>query len=150
MIPSSNRVTVCICTYKRPHLLARLLTALEEQEPSNLFSYSIVVVDNDHMGSAETTVQDFRSRSRMAASYHIEPEQNIALARNTAIAHATGDAIAFIDDDEIPGPRWLLELYNARDEFRADGVLGPVIPVYEVSPPRWVVRGKFHERPTHK
>jgi len=86
----------------------------------------------------------------MAASYHIEPEQNIALARNTAIAHATGDAIAFIDDDEIPGPRWLLELYNARDEFRADGVLGPVIPVYEVSPPRWVVRGKFHERPTHK
>jgi glycosyltransferase involved in cell wall biosynthesis len=109
-----------------------------------------VVVDNDHLGSAEATVQDFRGRSRVPVIYDIEPERNIALARNRAVTHAAGDFIAFIDDDEIPSRRWLIELCKTRDEFRADGVLGPVLPVYEMSPPRWVVRGRFHERPSHK
>ena len=147
---SSCHISVCICTYRRPELLEKLLNALEGQDSGGVFTYSAVVVDNDHMGSAEKTVQDFIARSSIFISYHVEPEQNIALARNKAVENATGEFIAFVDDDEVPARNWLINLYTALEEFRADGVLGPVVPFYEVDPPKWVVRGEFYERPSHR
>jgi glycosyltransferase involved in cell wall biosynthesis len=107
-------------------------------------------VDNDEKGSAEKTVRDLRMQLSMPLSYQVEPEQNIALARNRAIAMATGDFIAFIDDDEVPTKSWLMNLFKARKEFCADGVLGPVVPSYGGNTPEWVVRGKFYERPSHR
>ena len=47
-----QHVSVCICTYKRPVLLKRLLEGLGEQDTSGLFTFSIVVVDNDQIGRA--------------------------------------------------------------------------------------------------
>jgi len=143
-------ISVCICSYKRPELLAKLLTSLEDQDSTGIFTYSVVVVDNDQMGSAEKTVEDFRMRSSISISYHIEQEQNIALARNKAVANANSDFIAFIDDDELPEKTWLVSLYMTCIDYHADGVLGPVVPYYEVDAPEWVVRGKFFERPSHR
>ncbi len=37
-------------------------------------------------------------------------EANISAARNVGIAHSAGDIIAFIDDDAVPEPTWLLFL----------------------------------------
>jgi glycosyltransferase involved in cell wall biosynthesis len=93
---------------------------------------------------------DLRDIMPVPLHYDCEPEQNIALARNRAMAHATGNFIAFIDDDEVPKQNWLVSLYEACHMFRADGVLGPVLPSYETEPPSWVVRGKFYERPSHE
>lgn len=150
MNQTNVHIAVCICTYKRSHMLHALLRALEDQCTDEAFSYSAVVVDNDETGSAEETVHNLRTQLSMPLSYQIEPEQNIALARNRAVAMATGDFIAFIDDDEVPTKSWLRNLVKARDEFSADGVLGPVVPSYEGNPPEWVVRGKFYERPSHR
>ena len=79
----------------------------------------------------------------------MEPQQNISLTRNKAIANATGDFIAFIDDDEFPAKRWLLTLFEASGKYGADGVLGPVKCHFDEKPPRWVIKGKFYERPTY-
>jgi succinoglycan biosynthesis protein ExoM len=81
--------------------------------------------------------------------YCVEPQQNIALARNKALEHARGDLIAFIDDDEIPGEEWLLTLFSALETYGTDGVLGPVKPWFDSEPPKWVRNGKFFERPDH-
>src|SRR5438093_13469015 len=121
MIQAPTHISVCVCTYKRPELLAKLLNALEHQDSGGLFTYNIVVVDNDHTGSAGRTVQEFIKRSPIRMSYHIESERNIALARNRATANANGEFIAFVDDDEVPGRSWLGRLYTACNEFRADG-----------------------------
>jgi len=80
----------------------------------------------------------------------VEPEQSIALARNRAVENARGDFIAFIDDDEFPCKDWLLNLYKAYSMYNADGILGPVLPHYEIDPPAWIIKGRFHERPSHK
>jgi glycosyltransferase involved in cell wall biosynthesis len=85
----------------------------------------------------------------MSIRYHVEPEQNIALARNKAIQNAAGDFVALIDDDEVPGPRWLLNLYVAIHRYDSAGVLGPVYPDFEREPPEWVRKGRFFERPSH-
>jgi len=146
---NAEHICICICTYKRPDLLRRLLPKLEEQETEGLFDYSIVIVDNDAAESAQQTVESFARSSRISISYYVEPEQNIALARNKAVKNAIGDFIAFIDDDEVPPKKWLLTLYKACCKSGAAGILGPVVPQYEVEPPRWVVEGKFYERPSH-
>jgi GT2 family glycosyltransferase len=86
----------------------------------------------------------------LAITYCVEPEQNIALARNRAVANASGDFIAFIDDDEFPGRDWLLQLLQTHRRFGADGVLGPVLPYFQSVPPSWLTRGKFFDRPTHE
>jgi glycosyltransferase involved in cell wall biosynthesis len=127
-------------------LLGNLLVNLEKQKTEELFSYSIVVVDNDKLESARHTVQSHAQQSKNNILYVLEPEQNIALARNRAVENATGDFIAFIDDDEFPEHNWLLNLYKASQEFHADGVLGPVRPYFDTEPPSWVVRGKLCER----
>jgi len=150
MMQTNNHISVCICTYRRPELLAKLLNALKDQDSGGLFTYSVVVVDNDHIGSAREIVHSVIRESSILIGYHIEPEQNIALARNRAVINADGEFIAFIDDDEFPSKSWLMNLYKSRDEFCADGVLGPVVPSYEGNPPEWVVQGKFYERPSHR
>jgi len=68
--------------------------------------------------------------------------------RNRAVDHARGTYIAFIDDDEYPDADWLCQLYRALKEYKADGVLGPVIPYYDTEPPNWLIRGRLCERET--
>jgi glycosyltransferase involved in cell wall biosynthesis len=149
MTSRTKHITVCVCTYRRQELLKSLLEGLREQETGGLFTYSILVVDNDHQESANAVVSEFAAGQRIHADYYVQPEQNIALARNMAIEHATGDFIVFIDDDESPIRRWLLTLFEACINYNVDGVLGPVHPRYAETPPRWVVEGKFYDRRTY-
>ena len=147
---SLQHISVCICTYRRPELLERLLADLETQETAGLFSFSIVVVDNDAGESAREVVSTFARRTNRTVVYDIEPEQNISLARNRAVRNSVGDYIAFFDDDQFPQRDWLHSLYEAQKAYDADGILGPVKPYYDEVPPRWLVKGKFYERPIHE
>lgn len=142
-------ISVCVCTFKRPVLLQRLLEALRIQDTDHQFSFSILVVDNDRTESAKSIVEPFAKEQSPAVFYAVEPRQNIARARNKAVQCSAGDFVAFIDDDEVPINRWLLTLYTACLRFKVDGVLGPVKPHFDEAPPSWVVKGQFYERPTY-
>ena len=143
---SIPHITVCICTCRRSQLLDRLLHELARQETHDLFTYSVVVADNDPLESARETVTGFARTSPLRVVYCREPEPNIAKARNRALEHAEGEFVACIDDDELPEPGWLRELLATSTASGADGVLGPVRPYFEHEPPRWVVDGGFFER----
>ena len=142
-------VTVCICTFKRPELLRNLLDKLVGQRTDSLFSYSIVIVDNDLNRSAQHAVEEFQRLHDLEVRYFVEPEQNIALARNKAVENARGDFIAFIDDDEFPEKEWLLTLYSACRKYDADGALGPVNTYFDESCPKWIIKAKILERTSH-
>lgn len=140
-------ISVCICTYRRPDLLGRLLRELARQESRGLFTYSVVVVDNDRAGSAKAVVTAATEEPfPVPIVYCVEPEQNIARARNRAVANAAGDFIAFIDDDELPIKDWLITLFTTCRGLGVDGVLGPVKPHFDTEPPAWITRGRIHER----
>lgn len=143
-------IDVCVCTFRRPVLLRRLLNELTVQRTDGLFDFSIIIADNDQGRSAENVVAECRTRSAVPISYCVEPAQNIAMARNKALAQAAGDFIAFIDDDEFPIKEWLLLLFKTCIERRVDGVLGPVEPHFDQKPPDWVIRGRFCNRPRHE
>ena len=149
MTTETNRVSVCICTYKRPHMLQHLLAEVCAQETGGLFTHSIVVADNDHLKSAEPVVSEFAVTSRVPVTYCVQPRQNIALTRNKAIENADGNFIVFIDDDEFPEKRWLVTLFKACEEYRVDGAVGPVVCHFPTKPPDWVIRGRFYQRSTY-
>jgi succinoglycan biosynthesis protein ExoM len=142
-------ISVCICTYKRERFLNRLLEELGHQETCGLFTYSIVVVDNDHLQSAEPVVSAFANSSTISVNYCVEPRQGISLARNKAVEKAQGEYIAFIDDDEFPTNQWLLILLRTFTQYGVDGVLGPVRPYFSDQAPNWVRKGKFYDRPSY-
>lgn len=112
----------------------------------DLFDYSIVVVDNDKDQSAKDTVVSFAATTSIKVTYAVEPEQNIAMARNRALRFATGDYVAWIDDDEFPAGNWLLQFYKLLDQSVAAGALGPVEPFFETPPPPWILKGRFFEK----
>lgn len=148
MTTETRHVTVCICTFRRPDLLRHLLNELPHQKTEGSFTYSVVVADNDQAQTAQPVVSEFAARSAIPVTYCVEPRQNIALARNKALTQATGDFIAFIDDDEYPSPNWLYELFTTCTGSGADGVIGPVTPCFATEPPEWAIRGRFFEKPT--
>ncbi len=146
MDTGQKHISVCICTFRRPQLLPRLLREVVNQETNGLFTYSVLVVDNDALRSAESVVLQFASESNTPITYCVQPRQNISLARNQAISRAAGDYVAFIDDDEFPVRSWLLFLFKACNQYEVDGVLGPVKRQFDEKPPKWIVKGNFYER----
>jgi glycosyltransferase involved in cell wall biosynthesis len=150
MTARKEQITVCICTYRRPHLLRRLLEELSRQETEGVFDFSIVVVDNDREESAKQVVTSFTLTSPIETSYLREPTPNIAMARNKAVKNAEGDYLAFIDDDEFPAKDWLLVMLSTCKVYGVAGVLGPVLPHFDAMPPRWLVKAGFYDRPRHE
>jgi len=152
MLPTSQvpHISVCICTFQRAEYLRRALRMLNAQDTCSLFTYSVVVVDNDAEASARSIVSDFTSIGGHPVTFVMEPQKNIACARNAAVLNAYGDYIAFVDDDEYPAQNWLLKLFQACRAAGVDGVLGPVRPYFDCPPPTWVTKGAFFERPSHR
>ena len=139
-------ISVCVCTYKRPQLLRRLLNELSLQETENQFTFSILVADNDEAQSAQSTVEEMRGLLPLSIQYYVEPRRNIALARNKVVENVQGEYLALIDDDEYPAPNWLLTLFKNCNDYKVDGVLGPVMRHFDEPPPAWFEKSKIYDR----
>lgn len=145
MTPALMSISVCIATYRRLDRLAAVLDDLSQQEQ---LPEEVVVVDNDPEGSAAAVLENCRrSNPPFALHYAIQPLKNIALTRNRTVELASGEWLAFIDDDERAPPFWLARLTTASKAYTADGVLGPVVPVVPEEAPRWIRRGQFYDFP---
>lgn len=143
IVTEAARISICIATYRRPDRLAILLKDLAAQ---TLLPQEVVVVDNEPNGGARSAIDSAREEGLpFALIYAIQPEKNIALTRNETVALASGDWLAFIDDDERAPPNWVAQLHDAALMFTADGVLAPVLPVIPDQAPTWIKRGHFYD-----
>ena len=128
-------ISVCICTYHRPHLTTTLASIGQLQLPPDI-KLEIIVVDNDEQGSG-------RERALSASQpwplhYRQAQGNNISVARNKTIATAQGEWLAFIDDDEVADPYWLAELLKTAQQYQADAVFGHVRYTYPTNAPNWI------------
>jgi glycosyltransferase involved in cell wall biosynthesis len=135
------RVTVAVCTFRRPQQLGQLLEHLDRLEYRRCTppSVEVLVVDNDPDGAAAPVVSRARQVSALQLRYTHLGARNISTARNEALrlASVTADFIALIDDDEAPEPQWLDELLATQEATDADVVCGPVRPKLPQHPPTW-------------
>lgn len=131
-------VSIVIPTFRREELLPRLLERCAAQGGLNAAALEIIVVDNTPEGAARALVERSAAKLRAAIRYLHEPRPGIAHARNHGIAAAGGEYVAFIDDDELPAPVWLESLLKTHRIHGGDIVLGPVRPVFEAAPRRFL------------
>ncbi len=144
-------VSVGIATYRRHPELRRLLEALAGVErPEDLLRWiGTLVVDNSPDGDAEWVVQAADSLGLPGLRYVHEPLPGLSAARNALVANTQGDLIAFVDDDEVPTDRWLVELERTlTSNIDAHAVVGPVHYVFERPAPQWLVQSRLFE-PMH-
>lgn len=143
--PKSPRlaIEIAVCTFRRPQLddLMRSLASLRVPDD---FDLGLIVADNDATPIARPRVEGWRTILPFPVRYVHCPASNISLARNTCLDHATGDVLAFADDDETCSREWLVELVAAWRRTGADVVLGPVRAIYAAGAPKWIRRGDFH------
>lgn len=151
MTPSIPLISVCIITYKRNENLTILLESIAQQTILAHRPVEIVVVDNHSTGFAKSVVDDFsRQYPNLWLIYEIEPEQGIPLARNHSVRLASGEYIAFVDDDEKTDKAWLEALYECIEKHEVDAVFGRVEPLFPPNTPDWIIKGRFFNRPYHK
>jgi GT2 family glycosyltransferase len=99
-------ISLVICTRDRPRQLEACLSRVDYLEYP---SYEVIIVDN--AATDETVASIVNShRGRVAYHYISEPRAGLSWARNAGSAAASGDIIAFIDDDTVPDKYWLSEL----------------------------------------
>lgn len=128
-------ISVCIPTYKRPQSLYACLVGVMAQRDAP--PYEIIVVDNDELESARSVVA--KLDSYLPIRYLVEPQQNIARARNCAVRSAEGFYIAFIDDDEIASVTWLARMFDVAVATEADAVFGSVKSLAPQNFPGWMM-----------
>ena len=106
------------------------------------------MVDNDSGGSACAALERDNPVRNWPLGCHVEPRRGISHARNRAISAVESgvDFVAFVDDDEVPEPRWLDELLRVRREHDADAVAGPVLRYFDELPPAWISKGGFFKK----
>ena len=112
------RVSVVVCSHNGSRTIRDCLDGLHHLDYPD---YEVIVVDD---GSTDATAE-------IAAGFDVRlirtPNRGLSSARNTGLEHATGEIVAYIDDDARPDPQWLTHLaatFMATDHV---GVGGPNI-----------------------
>ena len=120
------KITVAVATYNRPRNLICCLASLAGQRrPAD----EIVVVGQgeDRVAAAVAARSGACSGLRGRVRYIHLPAPSIAAAENAAVAAATGDVIAFIDDDATAPAEWLDNLAPWFDDPAVGGAGGPYV-----------------------
>ena len=118
-------LSVVVCTHDRPEDLQRCLAALAALEDP----VEVVVVD---------------SASRVAVGpldgvrlIRLE-EPGLSRARNAGLAAATGDLVAFVDDDAAVARDWARRIVEPFSDADVGCVGGACLPVFVSERPRWL------------
>ncbi len=127
-------LAVVICTHNRQPDLALCLESLTSQAPLT----QVVVVDSAPVEPCEQLVATFQDRLP-GLVYLLVDEPGLSLARNTGVAAAQADVIAFLDDDTIARAGWGEALLAAFAEHPGVGCVGGACdPNFDGERPEWL------------
>lgn len=124
----ADRVVICIPTFKRPRMLARLLEAIARLKTSA--AVFVLVADNDAQDHAGFDLCNRTPSYRWPLRAVIAEKRGLAQVRNVLVEEALKldvDFVAMIDDDEWPEPGWIDAFLAGAHESRADVLGGSVL-----------------------
>ena len=124
-------VVVCAYTERRwDDLVAAVLSIRAQTRPAVRM---ILVVDHNPplLERARTAFPDLLVVPNSG-------RRGLSGARNTGVAHAVGDVVAFLDDDARAQPDWLDHLAAAYTDPLVMGVGGTVMPIWPGERPFWL------------
>jgi GT2 family glycosyltransferase len=113
------RISVVVCTYNGARTLRDCLDGLARLDYPD---FEVIVVDDGSTDGSAT----------IAAAYPFRlirtENRGLSSARNTGLAAATGEIVAYTDDDARPDPHWLTFLAATFQETEHAAVGGPNLP----------------------
>jgi O-antigen biosynthesis protein len=113
------RISVVVCTYNGARTIRDCFEGLVALEYPD---FEVIVVND---GSRDGTAA---IASEYGFSVISTENRGLSRARNTGLQAATGEIVAYIDDDARPDPHWLTYLASTFLSTRHVGVGGPNIP----------------------
>jgi GT2 family glycosyltransferase len=117
-------ISVAVCSYNGSATISDTLDALQKLDYPN---FEVVVINDGSVDNLEEIVKQYPVQL-------ISTENSgLSSARNLAAQHATGEIIAFIDDDAYPDAHWLHYLAYAYSNSDHAGIGGPNIAPEEDS-----------------
>jgi len=129
---TARTISVVICVYTEDRWDDIVAAVESVRRQSRAAMETIVVVDHNErlLDRVRTSLPD------VIVTYNHE-SQGLSGARNSGLAIAHGDVIAFLDDDATASPDWLAWLDGALDDPRVLGAGGYVEPNWVSSRPAW-------------
>lgn len=128
---SSVSVVICAYTEGRWEALREAVSAVLTQKPPP----AEVVLVIDHNDALRSRALNELPGVAVVANAHA---RGLSGARNTGVERASGEIVAFLDDDARPRPGWLAELAQAFEDPEVIGVGGVARPRFQSEPPRWL------------
>lgn len=121
--PAAVRATIAICTRDRLDDLARCLVAMDALPDDG---QEVLVIDNaSRDGDAVQALVAGHRRARCVR----EERAGLDIARNRALADATGEIVLFCDDDAVVDPHWLRAIARNFVDARTMCVTGLTMPL---------------------
>lgn len=119
----TKNVSVLIPTYKRADLLNHVLKSLANQTYRD---FEVLVVFKPSEDNTEAVVEKYAGSMKIRGVR--QAKGHVVDALNLGLKNATGDIIAFLDDDAIPASDWIQRYVETYDLPNVGGVAGNVIP----------------------
>ncbi|MGF1568062.1 MAG: glycosyltransferase [Nodosilinea sp.] len=131
-------ISAVICTFNRSTYVGKAVQSLLEQTLDHS-QYEIIVVDNNSTDDTKAAIdQQFSQVNNL--KYVFEKKVGLSQARNTGLAQAAGQYIAYLDDDAIAAPTWLERIVNCFQNIQPvpGSVGGKIEPIWESPRPEWL------------
>jgi glycosyltransferase involved in cell wall biosynthesis/GT2 family glycosyltransferase len=125
-------ISVVICAYTRERLQV-LGEAVDSLRAQTCSPHEVVLVI-DH---APELLEEARGLWPDLKIVPNREKQGLSGARNTGVEEATGEVVAFLDDDAIAKPDWLARLADAYADPNVLGAGGTVRPRWVEGKPGW-------------
>jgi glycosyltransferase involved in cell wall biosynthesis len=125
-------ISVVICAHDEARW-AEMQMAIDSLSGQTVSPLEIILVI-DHNERLLLRARDAGLASIVVANSH---ERGLGGARNTGVDHASGDAVAFLDDDAAACPTWIGSFTETYRDQRVAGVGGAANPRWETARPAW-------------
>ncbi len=138
MTQIASDISVIICAYTEERW-DDLVAAVASVKRQTLLPGEIIVVV-DHNPGLLRKVREYLSGVLVVENTEV---RGLSGARNCGIAVAKSPIIAFLDDDAIATPDWLMLLSEGYTDAKVLGMGGPVVPFWSDNEPTWLPE-EFH------
>lgn len=136
-------IALIVCTRNRCRKLHQCLAHVGQIAFQG--EWELVVVDNGSDDETSEVIMDFAAEAPFSVRLVREPRPGLAIARNTGLAHARGDIIAFTDDDCYPERDYLDQIWRIFMD-PAIGYIGGRVLLYDSEDAAVTIRADTRER----
>ncbi|MDQ3755054.1 MAG: glycosyltransferase family 2 protein [Acidobacteriota bacterium] len=138
---STMDITMLVCTFNRCGELRELLETALAQETGGLFSYEVLVVDNNSTDDTRRVVESLIAGGQNNLRYLFEGRQGRSNALNTGLDAVRGAIYALADDDLMLPKDYLMKIFTAfQSHPEVSFVGGKVLPLWKSDVPAWLTQ----------